>query len=46
MLYLIIAALGVGLAIALKKLRDYRQAVSSLHQAILEKQPLLREGGD
>jgi two-component system phosphate regulon sensor histidine kinase PhoR len=44
MLYLIIAALGVGLAIALKKLRDYRQAVSSLHQAILEKQPLLREG--
>ena len=44
MLYLITAALGVGLAIALKRLRDYRQAVSSLHQAILEKQPLLREG--
>lgn len=44
MLYLITAALGVGLAIALKKLRDYRQAVSGLHHAILEKQPLLREG--
>lgn len=44
MLYLITAALGVGLAIALKKLRDHRRAVSSLHQAILEKQPLLREG--
>jgi len=44
MLYLITAALGVGLAVALKKLRDHRRAVGSLHQAILEKQPLLREG--
>jgi hypothetical protein len=37
MLYLITAALGVGLAIALKRLRDHRQTVRSLQQAILEK---------
>ncbi|MDD2762904.1 MAG: ATP-binding protein [Opitutaceae bacterium] len=42
MLYLITAALGVGLVIALKRLRDHRQALRSLHQAILEKRPLLR----
>lgn len=44
MLYLIIAALGFGLALAVKKLRDHGRAVCSLHRAILEKQPLLREG--
>ena len=43
MSYLIIAALGVGLAAALKKLRDHRQAVRSLHHAIQSKQPFLRE---
>ena len=44
MLYLIIAALGFGLALAVNKLRDHGRAVCSLHRAILEKQPLLREG--
>ncbi|MGA2446590.1 MAG: ATP-binding protein [Opitutaceae bacterium] len=44
MLYLIIAALGLGLALAIKKLRDHGRAVCSLRRAILEKQPLLREG--
>src|SRR3989304_9199547 len=43
MSYLIIAALGVGLAAALKKPRDHRQAVRSLHHAIQSKQPFLRE---
>jgi two-component system phosphate regulon sensor histidine kinase PhoR len=43
MLYLITAAFGVGLAIALKKLRDHRQAVRGLHQAILEKRPFFPE---
>jgi two-component system, OmpR family, phosphate regulon sensor histidine kinase PhoR len=44
MLYLIIAALGLGLALAFNKLRDHGRAVRNLHRAILEKQPLLREG--
>jgi two-component system phosphate regulon sensor histidine kinase PhoR len=43
MLYLITAALGVGLAIALKRLRDHRQTVRSLQQAIEEKRPLFLE---
>ena len=43
MFYLITAAFGVGLAIALKKLYDHRQAVRGLHQAILEKRPLFPE---
>jgi two-component system phosphate regulon sensor histidine kinase PhoR len=43
MLYLITAALGVGLALALKRLRDHRQAVRGLRQAIQEKQPLFLE---
>ncbi len=43
MLYLITAALGVGLALALKKLRDHRQAVRGLRQAILAKRPLFPE---
>jgi two-component system phosphate regulon sensor histidine kinase PhoR len=43
MLYLIIAALAVGLALALKRCRDHRQAFRRLHQAIREKQPLLSD---
>jgi two-component system phosphate regulon sensor histidine kinase PhoR len=43
MLYLIIAALGIALAWALHRCWAYRSAVSALHLAILQKQPLLRE---
>lgn len=43
MLYLITVAFGVGLALALKRLRDHRRAVRGLQQAILAKQPLFPE---
>ena len=43
MLYLITVALGIGLAIGLKKLRDHREAVRGLYEAIREKRPLFSE---
>jgi two-component system, OmpR family, phosphate regulon sensor histidine kinase PhoR len=43
MLYLITAALGVGLAITLKILRDHRRTARELHQAILDRRPFFRE---
>lgn len=43
MLYLITAALGVGLAIALKRLRDHRQTARALRQAIADQRPLFHE---
>lgn len=43
MSYLIIAALGAGLVVALKKLRDQQRTARDLHQAVLDKQPFLRE---
>ena len=43
MLYLITAALGVGLAFVLIKLRDHRQAVRALRQAIADQRPLFQE---
>lgn len=43
MLYLIIAALALGLLLALKRCRDHRQAMRRLHQAIREKQLLVDE---
>jgi len=43
MLYLITAALGVGLTIALKKLRDHRRAARALRQAIVDQRPLFHE---
>jgi len=48
MLYLIIAALVLGLAIALKRLRDHRLAVRDLHEALVERRPVLgnKDGGE
>ena len=43
MLYLIIAALVVALVVLLRRVWAHRRAMRSLHQAILQKQPLLRE---
>ncbi len=43
MLTLIAAALGVGLLLTLAKLRNHRQSVRGLHQAVLSRQPLHRE---
>ena len=43
MLYLIILALAIGLAVALKQLWDWRQAFHELHQAIRLKQPFLHK---
>jgi len=43
MLYLITAALGVGLAITLKLLHDQRQAARALRQAIRDRRPLFQE---
>lgn len=45
MLYLIIGALVLGLAIALKRLRDHRLAVRDLLVAAIEKRPDLGESG-
>ena len=45
MSYLIIAALGLGLAFALKKLRVHRLEVRDLHQAVVEKRPVVGEEG-
>jgi two-component system phosphate regulon sensor histidine kinase PhoR len=41
--YLIVFALSVALAVALKKLWDHHRATRSLVQALLRKQPFLRE---
>jgi two-component system phosphate regulon sensor histidine kinase PhoR len=43
MLYLITAALVVALVVLLRRHWAHRRAMRSLHQAILQKQPLLRE---
>jgi len=43
MLYLITAALGVGLAITLKLLHDQRRAARALGQAIRDRRPLFQE---
>lgn len=40
---LIAAILGLLLLVALKKLWDHRRAATSLHQAILDRQPFLQE---
>ena len=41
--YLIFAILAVALGVLLRRHRNHRAAMRSLHQAILQKQPLLRE---
>jgi two-component system phosphate regulon sensor histidine kinase PhoR len=43
MLYLILAGLGAGLIFLLRRDWSHRRAVRSLHQAIMQKRPLLRE---
>jgi len=45
MLYLIIAALAASLLFALFRLHGHRQAIRSLHRALVGRKPLIREDG-